>query len=140
MKKSFIMLFVLAIHFTGFSQQTNPAPVLTKQDYLKKSKNQKTTAWILLGSGTALVIGGGLANAHEIYDPNSFERSYSDKGTPFVITGLAAMAGSIPFFIASSKNKKNAMSMSFRNEPAIQIFKNSFVYRSVPSLSLKLCL
>jgi len=140
MKKLIIFLSLLAIHYSDFSQPINPAPALTKNDYLKKSKHQKTAAWILLGSGTTLVIGGGFANAHEVYDPNSFDRTYSDKGTPFIIAGVVAMAGSIPFFIASRKNKKKTLTMSFKNEKIPQLRKSNFAYQTAPSLSLKVIL
>jgi hypothetical protein len=53
------------------------------------------------------------------------------------IGGVAALS-SIPLFIASGRNKRKGMSLSFKNETAPQIQKNSFVYRTVPSLKLRL--
>ena len=49
MKKVVLFVVFLSIAFSTFSQQTNPSPSLTKQDYLNKSKKQKTVAWILTG-------------------------------------------------------------------------------------------
>jgi hypothetical protein len=87
------------------------------QHYVKKHKNQKTTAWILLGSGTAVAVGGLItqtANSvvavvslpllligEEIQEP-------TQTGTYIALAGLTTMATSIPFFIASGKNKKRA--------------------------------
>ena len=136
--KKFILCIVLLMFFTAtFSQQTNITSNRTTQDYLLKSKRQKTTAWLLLSSGAGLVLTGGVLNAHEVFDPNSFDRKYSTKGTPFVITGIVAMASSIPLFIASSKNKKKALSLSIKNEIYPGVYKNSFVYNNVPSVTIK---
>jgi hypothetical protein len=44
---AFALLFALNANVVG--QQT-------KTDYLTKSKNQKKAAWIMLGSGTGLII------------------------------------------------------------------------------------
>jgi len=135
MKKIIVFAVLLIVSVASFSQQTNSHPVLNKQDYLKKSKNQKTTAWVLLGGGAALILVGDLIG-------NSKESSFSDAGTGVVIAGIGAlsMLGSIPLFIASGKNKRKAMSMSFKNEMMRQLQTGSFVNRSVPSLSLKISL
>lgn len=55
MVKGLCLVIMLAISAASFSQQTtNPSPVLTKQDYLQKSKTQKTVGWILLGGGVVI--------------------------------------------------------------------------------------
>jgi hypothetical protein len=48
------------------------------------------------------------------------------------------MLGSIPLFLASGRNKRKAMSLSFKNETAPQLLKGSFAYRPIPSVSLKI--
>lgn len=139
MKKMIFFVTLLIMSASSFSQQTNSHPSLTKQDYLQKSKNQKTTAWVLLGGGAVLILVGDLIG-------NSKESSFSDAGTGVVIAGagVLSMLGSIPLFIASGKNKRKAMSMSFKNEMGpsrlLSGQKSSFVNRLVPSLSLKISL
>lgn len=113
---------------TSFSQQTSPSPGLTKQDYLQKSKNQKTTAFILLGVGAAAIAIAAPGNVS------------LDVLPVFVIVGGVATIVSIPLFIASARNKRKDMSLSFKNETAPQIQKRSFVYQNVPSLTLKISL
>jgi hypothetical protein len=68
------------------------------------------------------------------------ESSFSDAGTGVVIGGIGFLAtiGSIPLFIASGKNKRRGMNLSFKNEMTPQIQKSSFVYRPIPSVSLKI--
>lgn len=82
--------------------------------YAKKYKKQKTTAWILLGGGTVLTVGGAIAQAATATmdlvtimvgaEPEEFNQT----GTYVAYAGLATMATSIPFFIASGKNKNRA--------------------------------
>jgi len=132
---------LLALSVASFSQQNDPAPTLTKQDYLKKSKTQKKTAWILLGGGAALTITGA-AIPNEVTDYgnplNPYDDKYSNNWSILIGVGALAMLGSIPFFIASGKNKRKAMNVSFKNELAPQVIESGFVYRTVPSLNLKI--
>ena len=137
MKKIIVFALLLIISVTSFSQQTNPSKPVTKADYLLKSKSQKNAAWVLLGGGTVLMGAGFLIGLKEA--------SFDDAGTGVVMVvmggiGFLSAIGSIPFFIASGRNKRKGMSLSFKNEVAPQIQKRSFVYRSVPSLTLKISL
>ena len=127
MKKIIIVALLLIISVASFSQQTTPSPALTKQDYLKKSNNQKFVAWTLLGGGAI-----GLAIAGLSLDIQS--------SFPIVAVGIGAVCivGSTPFFFASAKNKRRAMSLSFKKETIPQLQNGSFVNRSIPSLTLKI--
>ena len=120
MKKYIIFLMLLILSATSFSQ-----------DYLRKSKNQKTAAWILLGGGSALVVTGILLANNATIDNLG-------TGAGVAIAGGVVMLGSIPLFLASGRNKKKGMRLSFKNETAPQLLKGSFVYRPVPSVSLKI--
>lgn len=137
MKKIIIITILLMTATTTFSQQTSPSPNLTKQDYLKKSMHQKTAAWILLGAGSLSAIVGSVRS-----NPNGAwggDASNSNSAV-FLVTGLAAIGASIPLLIASSRNKKKGMSLSFKNETGPQLQKSSFVYKTIPSLTLKISL
>jgi len=147
MKKIILFAMLLIMSTMSFSQQTNSHPVLNKQDYLQKSKNQKTAAWVLVGGGAALMVTGVVVWVNDINrtaetDPfGAIVEAYTSTSGYWVIAaGLVAAAGSIPLFIASAKNKRKAMSMSFKNETVPQLQNGSFVNRSVPSLSLKISL
>ena len=151
MKKLSVILLLTIISFNTFSQQTTSSkPSLTKMDYLKKSKKQNTTAWILLGSGIGISVIDFLRKRPEpIYAPNgswitypptnSSELDKFDHSQRVVLfIGCATALASIPFFINAHKNKKKAMSLSFKNEKIPQIQKRSFVCQIVPSLTLKI--
>jgi hypothetical protein len=137
MKKIIIFTLLLIVSATSFSQQTKSSPTLTRQDYLKKSSNQKFVAWALFGSGAAVLAITALSNL-------GIDFTGPKKKFPIVPVGIGAvcMVGSIPFFIASAKNKRKAMSLSFKNETIpsrlLSGQKSSFVNRSIPSLSLKI--
>jgi hypothetical protein len=142
MKKTFVLVSMMMIAASTFCQQTNPATALTKQDYMQKSKKQKTVAWVLLGGGATFVLTGIVIPKGDLVQEGWFGNSYENDGVKgtFELIGLVSMIGSIPFFTASKKNNKRAMSFSFKNEPATQLVKSSLIYRSVPSLNLNITL
>lgn len=127
MKKTFsILLLIYFINIFRISAQINkPDSSINDQHkmvdlLLKKSKNQKTAAWILLGAGAGVAIAGGIigTNAVENSNPNDpfdiFPRG-TLAGGGMVLGGAVAMIASVPFFIASGRNKKEA-NLFFRNE------------------------
>jgi hypothetical protein len=127
MKKTFpILLLIFFINIFRISAQINkPDSSINDQHkmvdlLLKKSKNQKTAAWILLGAGAGVAIAGGIigTNAVENSNPNDpfdiFPRG-TLAGGGMVLGGAVAIIASVPFFIASGRNKKEA-NLFFRNE------------------------
>ena len=143
MNKLTTFVFLLLISSITFGQQSNPAPSLTKQDYLKKSKNQRTAAWIIGGCGvviTAVGVGIAVADAGEEFF-GVFVEEVNDGGGGggiIALTGLAAIGTSIILFLASDKNKKRAASLSFSNQLVPQMNNGILVNKPVPSLSLKI--
>jgi len=126
MKAIFILLLV-TITANTFCQQTSP---VTKSDDLQKSRHQKTAAWIMLGGGLALAVGGAAVDA---------SNWYSSGGDVMLIAGGASMLGSIPLFIASSKNKKraNRISAFFKVEKLRIAQQTVLSTRLYPALSIK---
>lgn len=126
MRKSILLFFVLLLTISSFGQQTNPSQTLTKQDYLKKSKNQKTAAWICLGSGAVLF---AIATPGEVS---------LDILPALVIGGGVLVAGSVPLFIASGKNKRKAMNISFKIQRSPLLQQSSLFYQNIPAVSIKI--
>ena len=135
MKKMIILTMLLAFAAASFCQQITPKQDWTETDYYKKSKKQKTTAWILLGSGVALFAGGLIAHYNHVNNPDDFEDAVvssfgGDDATGVAALGLLVAGGSIPLFIASSKNKKKAKAASvfidIKKAPVLQgaVFSN----------------
>jgi len=133
MKKILVLLLILALAESNFGQQIPPASKITKDQYLRKSKNQKTTAWILLGSGT-LIIAGGIIG---------FSESTLDKADQYgwiMIAGVALDLASIPFFILSGKNKKraNAITANFQFERGMPNIQRGLALNYYPAISMKI--
>jgi len=135
MKKMTILSLLLILSANLFSQQTTSSPTFNKQDYLQKSKNQKTAAWVLLGGGIVLMGSGFLIGDRK-------ESSFSDAGTGVVIGGIGFLAtiGSIPLFITSSKNKRRGMNATANliMEDLSGGRKYSLYHSSYPALTVKL--
>jgi hypothetical protein len=135
MKKITLFAMLLVLSVTSFSQQNNPSPTRTKEDYLLKSKNQKTTAWVLLGGGTALIGVGFLIG-------DGKESSFSSAATGVVMAGIGVLSiiGSIPLFIASGKNKRKGMALSafIKMENTAMVQGYSMTHTSYPALSVKI--
>src|ERR1044072_8806263 len=104
MKKLLILCLILTSACKTFSQVDSASPnASAKTDYLKKSKTQKTVAWVLLGAGTAMTIGGVIAgrNGVDDIDPNE-----ATNGAALIVGGIVLDIASIPFFISGAKNKQ----------------------------------
>ena len=131
MKKSISIFLILAFFIAGYGQETNlTIPEITKVEYLKKSKNQKTAAWVLLGTGSLALILGSIE-----VNPDYGEST----NRPFLVIGGLVMVGtSVPLFIASAKNRKRAMSLSFNKNRILQLRINNVAYSLVRSLSLRI--
>lgn len=111
MKRAFIALLISLNCVSVQSQQITPGTTMTKDDYLQKSRSQKTAAWIMLGGGALATTAGIIWFSQEftLFGPTSSEESASGA---IVVVGVAAMGGSIPLFIASARNKRKANAMA----------------------------
>jgi hypothetical protein len=133
MKQFITCTMLLLMTISSFCQQTNSSQSLTQQGYLQKSKKQKTTAWVLLGGGAAVAVGAA------ILDVSS---DWSKSEDPYLVAmsaGCASMLGSIPFFIASKRNKRKAMNASaYLNIRQNTLATNAgLTLHATPTLSLK---
>ncbi|WP_430935801.1 hypothetical protein [Saccharicrinis sp. 156] len=125
MKKLFVCFLLLIGSFTLVAQTpTLQSP--TKQDYLRKSRGQKVTAWILVGAGASMI--AYVSPGQVSLDVLPF----------FAIGGAASVLGSIPLFVAAGRNKRKAFSMStslglnhYHNFPANKIVTS-------PTLTIRL--
>ena|SRR5688572_11757878 len=129
MKKFIVVFMLLAASVISFGQPVNTPVVPVETDYLKKSRGQKTAAWILLGTG---------ATIFAIVAPGNV--SFDVLG-PLVIVGGLATLGSAPLFIAGAKNKRKARlspAIKMENAPVTQLV--SLVNRSYPAIAIRISL
>lgn len=142
MKKITRLSILLSLSATVFGQQPNPALAQTKQDYLQKSIKQRKTAKIMLYGGGGVFLIGCIVGTHEADNAfiNLFNGNASSNFTTSDIllwTGLASMAGSIPLFIASGKNEKKGLELSFKNG-FFRGFSTKNVCYNIPSFTIKI--
>ena len=145
MKKQIMIILLLAISATSFSQITESSKIFTNAEYLKKSRKQNTAGWIFLGSGFALsatgLIIGVAGTADEFVGVITDEKSHKwETAGGLFFTGLASMLTSIPFFVSASKNKKkaNGVSASFKFEKTQAIQYRYFTTSSYPAIAFKI--
>ncbi len=140
MKKIIIFVMLFAFAKTSFSQQSAPKQHWTDTEYYKKSKKQKTAAWILTGVGSAVLLTTLITDAFSSAI-SGFEKSASGIAIPYAI-GAACVATGVVLFVASSKNKKKAKSTTafFRMEkiPVHQLTR--FNNQSVPAIGMRVSL
>ena len=96
----------------------------------------------MLGGGTLLAtIGAAMTDVPGAMLTSLFteeEEQTSAAGPILCFIGVAAMVGSIPLFIAASKNKrKAAIFFSFKMENATQLSREAFVKSHYPAVSFK---
>lgn len=134
--KLLIILLLLTISMQLTAQQTKIIKTpLTKADYMEKSIRQKSTAWVLLGGGSALIVVGVLVGTNK-------NASFGNAGTGVIVGGLGFLStlGSIPLFLASSKNRKKGISLSLKDQRDIHSPIISLMHKPIPSLSISLSL
>ena len=124
MLRALLLLCCIAFFNLAFAQEKS------KEALLRKSKNQKTVAWILLGTGTAAMVSGIIIdNSHEAED-----QSYT--GGYFEVAGLVCTLTSIPFFIRASKNKRWANAITLNHQRIMIPSNGRFNLDIQPSLCL----
>ena len=106
-------------NLVGVSDYSGKFSYQLKTDYLKKSRTQKTLAWILTGVGVGIVTIGLLTQDYvDAFTGLAGEKNKTSPATYAV--GGACIAGGIVLFAASSRNKRRAAdaALIFRIENA----------------------
>lgn len=148
MRKTLFTFLFLLLLTTGHAQTGEPGISLTREDYLKKARGQNTAGWVLAGTGAGLIIAGatiGFGEAMEsLGNIFTFEEpeSYSNTGDVLFYSGLVLAAGSIPFFIAAGKNRREAqrVSAALIIEDRWQWQQQGKIKQFYPALSLRVAL
>ena len=138
-----ILIFICQGSFAQLIEQNKNDLPRSYEFHIKKQKQNKTTAWIMAGSGIAFFIGGIAVNGTEVY-ANTFaeiftlglaEPEYENKGDWMYYVGGTLVATSIPFFISASNHKKKA-GLSLKSA-SVTVQTVSIAKTTYPSLGLK---
>jgi hypothetical protein len=106
----FVSLFFLTT-LSSFCQDISNQTNQKSTDYLKKSKDQNTLGWVLLGGGAALSVIGTAWNSNDNSSGNIFSDNFNEQAI-MVLCGLASMVASIPVFISAGRNKSKSKKLS----------------------------
>lgn len=133
MRKLIITAIMLAVFLATIGQQTNQTtPALTRSDYLRKSKTQKTVAFVLLGAGATSIVIAATDN-----EKDSFGGAMTGSGW-LLAGGVIASIVSIPLFVSSGKNKRKATGLSFKMDRMQRFDDRSLFDQPIPSLLLRI--
>ena len=109
-----ILLIVLLLYANAvYSQPDTSTPAISKQDLLTKSKRQNTVAIVLFTTGSALFTTGlimALDDLEGLFDPN--DKDNTEAAEICMISGAVMAASSVPFYIASRRNNREASRLS----------------------------
>lgn len=105
-----------------------------KNYYLHKSKNQKTTGYVLLGTGAALVA-TGLIIQEKSFKANGTFLNFDGLGYQFA--GVISMLSSIPFFAWSVKNKRKTIAITLINKKYFTTNSSPIAFKYQPALAVK---
>ena len=153
-KKLAIVTLLLTMSCPLFSQRNEPSQILTREDYLRKSRHQRIGGAILVSCGTISYLVGTVVALRQagddisrtiggIFDPNIQPRKSSQGAiNTFFITGTVELVTGIVLFIAAGNNRRKAKnaSVSFKPERIFQLQKSNLVSTIIPSVSLRISL
>lgn len=131
-----LLAFIVACNL-AYAQKPDTTAIFSieKTNLLSKSKLQKTTGWIIFGTGTpAVAVTGYLLIA---FNKNDIDKPLVTK---IFIASVAYTLVSVPLIIAGNRNKRKALSISFiENKIALpQLSSTSFTNQPAVSLTIHL--
>ena len=139
MRKMIVFCLLLSVSGTTFSQDDTVTSDIMQAEYLKKSKSQKTIAWVMAGAGFTLTGIGSiilLSDLGNIFKPDNSFHDRGNIGSVVALTGMVSMVGSIPLFINASHNKHKAILITFNNDFVPQAQGNLVIKKPVEEISL----
>jgi len=140
MKKKLLFLLCF-LYFSNISAQYDDSTSRQEASILyNKANKQRSAGWILLGGGAGVAVAGLVIGASSFW-PNLIEGDHTgiEVGGAMMITGLAGIAGSIPFFIASGKNKRKAEALVFiKMENSSYVSQYSITKLKYPAITLSI--
>ncbi len=147
MRNTMLLSLFITLALSSLAQDSLSNKILSKAGYLKRSKAQKTGAWVLTAWGTAgllitlvadatQTVGGGFLY---LISAGTYEQEHKPYTGAYLLSG-ACVVGGIYLFTASSKNKRKAKAMSITmGMEKTEVLKYNSVYkRSFPTVGLRI--
>jgi hypothetical protein len=139
MKK--VITLLICISMTGSAIcQAYVNPGKEQNHYLQKSKNLKTTGWIVFAGGLTIAAVGGLIQLNDWRvwknDTEGWDFVPDFRGAYTAVAGGCVAVLSTPFFIFSGVNKKNAASISLSQQQILFPQKYELKQKWVPGFMI----
>jgi hypothetical protein len=136
-----VLTLLICIIMTGSACcQTHAISEKDQNYYLQKSKNLKTTGWIVFAGGLTIAAVGGLIQLHDWQvwknDTESWDFVPDFRGAYTAVAGGCVAVLSTPFFIFSGVNKKKAAFVSLSQQQIPLHLQNKLKQKWVPALTL----
>ncbi|SHM41238.1 hypothetical protein SAMN04488057_101370 [Cyclobacterium lianum] len=118
--------------------QINVLAQESKNEYLEKSRRQKTAGYIMAGGGLAMVAAGSIMFSENfiLFGASNAEERATGMGVAMAVVGGIATIGSIPMLISAANNKRKATQMSFKPLPTSVPGYAGGIPSHIPSLTL----
>ena len=130
--KSIILLFVFSLIISDSFCQKKKLP---KEQYVHKKKVFNIIGYSLLGTSAILFTKGSILAKRQRKTNPSATWNLDGLGED-ILGGISGLA-SIPFFLIASHYKNKAVSLSINNENNLMLQENNLVFKTQPTLSLK---
>lgn len=141
MKQISFSLILLIFVYNVFSQ-TPLNPPISKEEYLKRSRDLKTIGWVLVGAGTCVGAIGITLERGAVKDPGGWfsPATYENDTTReiLIVGGVALIAGCIPLFHMATKDKRKAATIGFNNQRLLFPQGNAFVSKTQTTMTLRI--
>lgn len=138
--KKFIIALLLVIFFAESFCQKPVNPMLSKDYFRQRSKNQNTAAWILLAGGTAIAVGAaiGFNENFVVWGGTDAQNRRVDTYGFILLGGIVSDLVSIPLFLSAAHNRRIAASLTLINNQISVRQQHALALMSIPNLSLKI--
>jgi cytochrome c biogenesis factor len=134
-----IMLTLMLLLIVGLvAAQSKDTYVLSREDYLDKSKKLKSTGYVFVTVGVAAtVIGVIMSNSAETTD-DPLSSLNKLPGQMLAVGGITTALCSIHFFSKAAKYDREAAALSFGNRNIISPIQPDFIAKSQPTITLNI--
>jgi hypothetical protein len=138
-----IHILFLAIIFSLHTHAQDTTTI--RNDYKLKAKNQNTAGWVILGTGFTVFTIGLAIEMSEVTTDIAYaltfqEREHRSTGTTLLIAGGVTMLSSMPFFLASSRNRKRVATAFHKMESQTTLKDHLLVKTSFPAVGIRVSL
>ena len=134
MKRIAVVLEFLLLATSSFAQQSRFRKPTQKEIHLQKAENKSAMGWVLIGTGSALMLGSIIVGV--AHGPSG--KDQPDLELPLTL-GALALAGGITLKLASIYHEKKALEASaffnFQPLPGLNQTGNNLNY--YPAITLK---